>query len=82
MTKFYCDFNDGHSDFRDDEGFEFPDLEAGRVEVLRTLGEITRDALPKSDQQAFTALIRNAAGDVVYTAKVTVSGEWHQARSA
>lgn len=82
MTKLYCDFDDGHSGLRDDEGFDFPDVEAGRLSVLRTLGEIAKDALPKSDQQALTASIRNASGDVVYSATITVSGEWHEPRSA
>lgn len=84
MPKLYLDFelDDGRSRFRDDEGIDFPDVEAARAEVLRTLGEITKDALPKSDQQAFTALIHNASGDVVYSAKVTVSGGWHEPRSA
>ena len=82
MAKFYCDFDDGRSSLRDDEGFDFPDVEAGRAAVLQTLGEIAKDALPKGDQQAFTASIRNVSGDVVYSAKVTVSGEWHEPRSA
>ncbi|MEG9500317.1 MAG: hypothetical protein MIN69_00325 [Methylorubrum extorquens] len=76
MAKFYFDIDDGRLRFMDDEGFEFADVEAGRAEVLKTLGEIARDALPRGDQQAFTASIGNAAGDVVYSAQVTVSGKW------
>lgn len=82
MMKFYFDFEDGHTRFTDEEGMDLPDVEAGRAEVLRTLAEIAKDALPKSDQQAFTAAIRDASGNVVYSAKVTVVGEWHVPPSA
>ncbi|KQP80647.1 hypothetical protein [Methylobacterium sp. Leaf117] len=77
MPRLYFDFNDGRSRFVDEEGIDLPDVKAGRAEVLRTLAEIAKDALPKSDQQAFTASIRNSSGEMVYSAKVTVSGAWH-----
>ncbi|MCK2056920.1 hypothetical protein [Methylobacterium sp. 37f] len=77
MPRLYFDFNDGRSRFVDEEGIDLPDVEAGRAEVLQTLAEIAKDALPKSDQQAFTASIRNSSGKTVYSAKVTVAGAWH-----
>lgn len=82
MPKLYFDFDDGRTHLTDEEGIDLPDVETGRAEVLRTLAEIAKDTLPKGDQQAFTAAIRNASGNVVYRAKVTVSGEWHEPRSA
>lgn len=78
LLKLYFDFDDGRTQLRDEEGIDLPDVETARTEVLKTLGEIAKDALPKSDQQAFTATVRNASGDVVYSAKVTISGEQHE----
>ena len=82
MSKLYFDFEDGNRRFRDEDGIELPDIEAGRTEVLRTLAEIVKDALPKSDQQGFYASVRNASGDIVYSAKVTISGGWHEQRNS
>jgi hypothetical protein len=79
MPHFYFDFDDGRSRFRDEEGIDLPDVEGARTEVLKALSEIAKDALPRSDRQAFHASVRNASGSVVYSAKVTVSGEWHEA---
>lgn len=81
MLKFYFDFDDGRSSFKDDEGMEFPSAEAGRTEALKALSEIAKDAIPRGDRQAISAVIRDASGDVVYSAEITVSGEWHKARS-
>lgn len=79
LPHFYFDFDDGRSRFRDEEGIDLPDVEGARTEVLKALSEIAKDALPRSDRQAFHASVRNASGSVVYSAKVTVSGGWHEA---
>lgn len=76
--KIYFDFDDSRSRFRDEEGIDLPDVEAARTEVLKTLAEIAKDTLPKSDQQTFCASVRNAAGNIVYSARVTISGGWHE----
>ncbi|WP_156375732.1 hypothetical protein [Methylobacterium sp. Leaf125] len=80
MTKLYLDFDDGRSQLRDEDGIDYPDEKAARTEVLKVLSEIAKDAVPKSDQQVLTATVRNASGDTVYSAKVTVSGGWHKPR--
>jgi len=82
MSKPYFDFEYSRSRHRDDEGMDLPDVEAARMEVLKTLADITKDALPKCDQQAFSGSIRDVAGNVIYRAEVTVSGEWYGPRSA
>lgn len=78
MANFYfdLDFDIDRFQFKDAEGIDFPDVEAARIEVLRTLAEIAKDALPKSDRQVFSASIRNASGDIVYSVKVVISGEY------
>lgn len=79
MLHFYFDFDDGRSRFRDEEGIDLPDVEGARTEVLKALSEIAKDALPRSDQQALHASVRNASGSIVYSAKVTISGGWNEA---
>ncbi|MCK2056850.1 hypothetical protein [Methylobacterium sp. 37f] len=78
LMKLYFDFDDGRTQFRDEEGIDLPNVEAAQTEVLKTLAEIAKDALPKSDQQAFNASVRNTSGNIVYSVEVTVSGEWHE----
>jgi hypothetical protein len=78
--KLYLDFDDGRSQLRDEDSIDCPDEKAARTEVLKVLFEIVKDAVPKSDQQMLTATVRNASGDTVYSAKVTVSGGWHKPR--
>ncbi|WP_311275227.1 DUF6894 family protein [Methylobacterium sp. WCS2018Hpa-22] len=78
MSRLYFDFDDGRSRFKDDEGMDFPNAEAGRTEALKTLAEIAKDAIPRSDHQAISAVMRDDSGATVYSAEVTVSGEWHK----
>lgn len=82
MAKLYVDCEDGSSHFEDEEGIDFPNAEIGRTELLRTLAEVFKDALYDSDQQVFAASIRDVSGNIIYSAKVTVSGTWHETRSA
>ncbi|KQQ33232.1 hypothetical protein ASF58_24185 [Methylobacterium sp. Leaf125] len=77
MPQFYFDFQNGTSRIDDEEGVELEDLETGRREALRTLGEVAREALSKGDEQTLRASIRDANGHVAYTATVTVTGTWH-----
>lgn len=77
MPKLFFEFDDARTHFRDSEGLDLPNVEAAQKEVLRTLAEVVKDALPKSDCQTFTACVRDATGNSVYSAKVTVEGTWH-----
>lgn len=77
MAKLFFDFDDGRTVFKDQEGFEVANLDAGRDQVLRTLAEIVKEALPKGDDQTFQANVLDAAGNRVYSATVKVSGTWH-----
>ena len=43
---FYFDVRDGQKLMRDDDGLEFPNIEAARDEATRALGELARDVLP------------------------------------
>jgi hypothetical protein len=71
VPRYFFDIHDGQ--FRpDDEGTECADFEAARREAMISLPEIARWIIPSDgDNQAFTVLIRDADGTVVYTATLT-----------
>ena len=80
MPRLFFDFDDARNHFRDGEGVDLPTVETAQDEVLRTLADVVREELPKGDQQTFTAHVRDAAGNSVYTARVSVTGTWHKSR--
>ncbi|WP_425350516.1 DUF6894 family protein [Methylorubrum extorquens] len=60
---------------RDDEGSEHADLEDARREVMNFLPEVARWRIPEGeDHRAFTVLVRDGGGTIVYTATLTFSG--------
>ena len=77
MPHLYFDFESNRTRFIDEDGFDCPNLESGRREVLRTLAEIAKDALPGSDEQTFRGTVRDDTGRIAYTATVSVTGTWH-----
>jgi hypothetical protein len=42
MPRYFFDFKDGH-DYKDDTGYDLPDIKAVREHALRTSGEMLRD---------------------------------------
>ncbi|MGH1573994.1 DUF6894 family protein [Methylobacterium sp. P31] len=72
--RYYFDIHDG--EFRpDDEGTECADFEAARLEAMSSLPEIARFAIPRDgDNQAFTVLVRDENGAIIYTATLTFAG--------
>jgi len=46
MPLFYFDVRDGQKLMRDDDGLDFPNIEAARDEATRALGELAKDVLP------------------------------------
>ncbi len=78
MPRYFFDVHTGnrHSGFeRDEEGTVCPDFEAARVQAMTTLPEIGRWEIPRDgDKQAFTLLVRNETGSIVYTATLTFAG--------
>jgi hypothetical protein len=75
MPRFYFDISDGSEIGRDDEGLEFPSLEAARSAALATLGEIARDELPDGDSRDFRISIRDESGQPLLLATGSESRE-------
>jgi hypothetical protein len=48
VTLYFFDTRDNDTFFEDDEGLEYPDIEAVKVEAARALAELARDVLPGS----------------------------------
>jgi hypothetical protein len=74
MLRYFFDIHDG--EFRpDSEGTDCADFEAARREAMIALPEISRWAIPADgDKQAFTVLVRDEDGALVYTATLTFAG--------
>lgn len=71
MPRYFFDIHDGQFQ-PDTEGTECADFEAARREAMVSLPEIARWIIPSDgDNQAFTVLVRDQGGAVVYTATLT-----------
>jgi hypothetical protein len=65
MPHYYFDIRDGICVTRDEEGLEFPDIEAAREDLLKALGEITKDIMPDGDRREIVGEIRDESGKPV-----------------
>lgn len=73
--RYFFDIHDGKRFMRDADGSELSNIEHAKKEARATLPEIARTAIPRGDDhQAFTVLVRDDSGAVVYTATMTFSG--------
>lgn len=76
MPRYYFDIHDGVSQ-RDDTGTECDDLDAVRMEAIRTLPDVARDEIPKDgDRRTFTVLVTDENGHPVYSATLNFTGLW------
>jgi hypothetical protein len=71
LPRFYFDVRDGARVAPDDEGVEFPDLDAAEREAAEAAASISRDLLPRSDAREVTIEVSNEHRQRVLT--VTVS---------
>ncbi|KQQ44640.1 hypothetical protein ASF58_20805 [Methylobacterium sp. Leaf125] len=78
MARYFFDIHDGNAFFRDPEGTECSGKEDVRIEAMRSLPEIARQFIPSrsADAQAFTVLVRDETGTMIYTATLTFAGLW------
>jgi hypothetical protein len=76
MPRYFVDTADGEFAFVDSEGFEAPDHQAARRFALAALPDMANDSIPNGDRQRFVVRVRNDKGELVYSATLTLTGEW------
>jgi len=76
MPRYFLDLNEQHDSPPDELGTILPDEEAGRRLTLSSLVSIANDSIGDADQQSWFASIRDAHGNTLYRAKLTLSGRW------
>lgn len=76
MPRYFIDTSDEETFCRDEEGWEFEDIEAARNAAVAVLPEMAKDALPDRDARTFLAIVRGGNGSallqVTLTLRVTV----------
>jgi hypothetical protein len=62
---YFFDTRDNDAFFEDDEGLEYPDIEAVKVEAARALAELARDVIPGSLKRELSIEVRDESGPVL-----------------
>ena len=75
MPHFFIDTSDEDQLVRDDDGYEFEDLEAAKRAAISALPDMARDRLPDRDAHAFFAIVRNSEGDDLLRASLSLQVE-------
>jgi hypothetical protein len=70
MPRFFFDFQDSEL-IRDLDGTELPSLADAQYEAAMALTELARDVLPGSHQRELSVAVREEAGPVLFTAKLS-----------
>lgn len=76
MPRYFLDVSRGQSSAPDEVGSVLPNEQAGRCLALNTLATIATESIEGSDQQSWFASIRDAHGNTLYRAKLTLTGRW------
>lgn len=79
MPRYFIDTSDGNLNVIDREGLELPNDEAAREAALGTLPDMARDLIPDGDRRSFTVSVRDMTGNTIYSAALTLKGNWHEA---
>ena len=77
MPRYFFDTNDGDQFADDDVGLELSDPEAARRAAITALPDMAYDKLPDGDRRDFSVRVRDEAGNTIYSASLTLNGEWH-----
>ncbi|MFH6787108.1 MULTISPECIES: DUF6894 family protein [Methylobacterium] len=73
MPRFFIDYQDGDQSLPDDDGDEYPSVEAARDAAIAALPDIGREAPPHDGRRRFAAYVRDERGTRLCT--VTLSLE-------
>ena len=76
MPRFFIDSDDGDMSVIDDEGYELQDAQAARTMAIDVLPDMARQKIPDGDCRDFTVRVRDENGTVLYTATLSLIGEW------
>lgn len=82
VPRYYFDMTAGGLCGRDEEGSDFPDLEAARREAVGALPEIARFSLDKGNDKSVAVKVRDEKGAVLFQAALTLTEQWMGAPSA
>ncbi len=72
MPRFYFDVREGRRFSSDDEGLDFPSLEAAEQEAIEAAADIGRDRLPRGDTREVTVEVCNDRRQRVLTVRVSL----------
>ncbi|HVL74287.1 MAG TPA: hypothetical protein VM434_20625 [Beijerinckiaceae bacterium] len=72
MPRYFFNVREGTRFHEDEEGLEFPDLDAAEREAAETAAAIGRDRLPKGDARDVTVEVLNEHRQRVITVTVTM----------
>lgn len=75
MPRFFFDTDNAARLVTDDEGSECPDVDAARSLARRALSEIMLDMARHTDVAQCKAVVRNEAGDKLFTVRMTLTVE-------
>jgi hypothetical protein len=73
MPLFYFDVREGVRFTPDDDGLDFPDVDAAEREAADAAASIGRDRLPNGHARSVTVEVRNEHGQRIITATVTLA---------
>lgn len=77
MTRYYIDSDDNDRTVIDEAGFELSGPLEARSMAIDVLPDMAREKLPDGDRRTFSVRVRDEAGTVIYSAELTMAGEWH-----
>lgn len=75
MPRFFIDIHDGANHVRDDVGFELPNPDSARTNLVRIMTRIAQGFEPEIGRQDFLAVVRDEERRVVYRAHLTLDIE-------
>lgn len=80
MPLYFFDTDSGSDPCVDHIGTVLSDDAAARWAALDTLPDVARNKIAESDHRTFGVSVRNAKGEVIYAATLSLMGGWKQAR--
>ncbi|GJD66062.1 DUF6894 family protein [Methylobacterium frigidaeris] len=80
MPRFFIDYEDGAQSLRDDEGEEYPSLEAARNAAIAALPDVGREAPPQDGKRTFVAYVRDEWGTRLCTISLNLDATCYPER--